>query len=100
MQVVRAEVPAEYDSSKIITQMISDEQCNAMFVKLFDELVPPHEWVATLPKYTDLFFDHMIPEWALLIFMAKYDVKRAEALDQLQKQGETVMYTKYASDSY
>lgn len=40
----------------------------------------------------------MAPEWALLIFMEKYDLQRADALAKLQKQDEQIMDAEFESD--
>lgn len=93
----------EYDFSTIITQMITDKQYHAMVDKLTHELIPMDarrcELITVVPEYADLFFEYMVPEWALLIFMEKYNLTRANALDQLQKQDRAMMDTEYAFDS-
>lgn len=37
-------------------------------------------------QFTDLFFEQMVPEWSLAIFMEKFSMNRQEAVEKIQQQ--------------
>lgn len=49
-------------------------------------------------QYGNLFWKGWLPEWALLIFMEKFTLKRSDAIQQLTAQAQIAHEQKYPFD--
>lgn len=41
-----------------------------------------------LLQFTNLFFEQMVPEWSLAIFMEKFSMTRKDAVEKIQHQNQ------------
>lgn len=39
-------------------------------------------------QFTNLFFEQMVPEWSLAIFMEKFSMTRKDAVEKIQQQNQ------------
>lgn len=88
----------DYDLVNLLNQLITSDQQPEMIRKLNDHF-SPNKNMGITPLNNKLFWELMMPEWALLLFIDKFDLgSREEAIKVINRQVRAKMNPKIDDD--